>query len=104
MTSPKSFTSVYGHTTTNPKLIEFHQARHKPIKAICIKDNPPSTSVEHHVFKKGDIVDVKGLVGTMYGKFEVCIPSPTLGFYDVDYFEVLSEFELEVHKICESNT
>lgn len=83
-------TSVYGFETDDPKLIAFHESRVNPIKVSCITDNPSGTFIDKHEFKKGDIVEIHGLVGKPDGGFEVCIPS-VLGFYDADAFELIAE-------------
>jgi len=81
-------TSIHGFKTQDPKLIAFHETRDNPKKVICIKENPGDTFIDHHRFKIGDIVEINGLVGYSFGKFEVSITS-VCGFYDAEAFELV---------------
>jgi len=81
-------TSLFGYATSDPKLIAFHETRNSPRKVVCIKDSPSGTYIDYHDFKKGDEVEIKGLVGRADGRFEICIPS-VVGFYDPDHFELI---------------
>lgn len=84
-----SISSPFGFESSDPKLEKFHNTRNNPKKAICIKDNPRSKSIDHHQFKEGDIVTVNGTVG-VGSEFMVCIPE-VCGFYDYTHFELIEE-------------
>jgi len=94
-----TITSLFGLESDDPKLKLFHDTRGNPKKVICTKDNPRSRSIEHHIFKKGDIVVVNGTVGEG-DNFMVSIPE-VCGFYDYTHFELVDDEEI---KLCESHS
>jgi len=51
-----TITSLFGLESDDPKLKLFHDTRGNPKKVICTKDNPRSRSIEHHIFKKGELL------------------------------------------------
>ena len=63
----------------------FHNSRQSPIKVVCIKNNPPRRGFGR-ILKKGDIVTINGIVGSIEFGFEVSVPAECC-FYAYDFFE-----------------
>lgn len=80
----------------NAKYLSFWQAmKESPLRARCIRDNPPRKHVGFgKELKVGDEVEFTGVCWNGQ-HYEICVPKE-ISFYQMDYFEIVqpeSEFD-----------
>jgi len=73
------------HSSSDPKLIEFHDSRIFPKEVVCVRDLPPMHGFGEAI-RLGDKVNIHGTVYVPGIGFCISVPSQC-AFYEYSYFE-----------------